>query len=119
MLLQQPLRPVTIQALTGRNESVYSFHDDRRALRAVVQQQLHHFRLTGTDSHFVEAMLRKGLRARWSSIRAGAVFKTPAGEVEVILLDGDPEMPARAAAVVAHIQHVPLGVVPIGFATCF
>ena len=46
-------------------------------------------------------------------VRIRAVRQAPLGELEVVVLDGDVQVPAGAGSVAAHVEHLPLWIGPV------
>src|SRR5689334_21893396 len=46
-------------------------------------------------------------------IRARAMFETPLRELQVVVLESQIQIPARARPITAHVQHAPLRIVPV------
>ena len=43
--------------------------------------------------------------------------EAPLGQFEIVVLNRDPQVPARAGSILTLVEHVPLWIIPIGLAT--
>src|SRR5258705_12735200 len=110
-------RLIAVEPEAGSKKCLLSFQCDRASRPTMPREQISHFGEAVAHSFLVESALRESPISRRRRVWIRTVREYPLGQLEIVFLDRDLQMPPRAGTVVPHVEHRPLRVVPVGSLT--
>src|SRR5258705_9011775 len=113
----QRARLVAVESEARSKKCLLSFQCDRASSRTMPGEQISHFGEAVAHGLLVESALRESPVSRRRRVWIRTVREYPPGQLKIVFLDRDLQMPTRAGTVVPHVEHRPLRIIPVGSLT--
>jgi hypothetical protein len=104
---------IKIRSETGGDERLERRQNERRVSRAVPCEHVGHVHMAAIDRLVVQRALPIAAAGPRRGVRIRVVREAPLGQLDIVVLDRDVQIPAGARPVAALIEHHPLGILPV------